>query len=129
VYDFTNPQSPRQQTFAKIITEELVRATRALFSELGSNRVSALLALGTMAMTSAESVPGHLLLSMKVMEFGAPVQAGDVLTMTATVPPHDQIRRSQKGKGQPIVPITIVGMNQRSELVLRGEVVKLMEEL
>lgn len=129
VYDFTNPQSPRQQTFAKIITEELVRATRVLFSELDSHQVSALLALGTMAMASAESAPGHLLLSVKVTEFGAPVQAGDVLTMTATVPPHDQIRRSQKGKGQPIVPITVVGMNQRGESVLQGEVVKLMEEL
>ncbi len=56
-----------------------------------------------------------------------PIQVGDVLTMTATVPPHDQIRRSQKGKGQPIVPIEIEAANQRGSLVLRGQVIKLME--
>lgn len=128
VYDFSDPQSPRQQTFTKTVTEELIRATRALFGELGAEQVKALLALGTMAMTSAESAPGHLLLNAKVVEVGAPIQAGDVLTMTATVPPPDQIRRSQKGKGQPIVPVEIGVTNQRGERVLRGQVVKLMEE-
>jgi citrate lyase beta subunit/acyl dehydratase len=128
VYDFTDPQSPRQQTFSKTVSQELVRATCALFGELGSQQLSPLLAIGTMAMTSAESSPGHLLLSAKVVESGAPIRAGDVLTTTATAPPHDQIRRSQKGKGQPIVPIDIAVTNSRGEVVLRGQVVKLMEE-
>jgi acyl dehydratase len=127
IYDFTDPASPRQQTFSKTITEELVRATRALFGGLNSDHVSRLLALGTMAMASAESAPGHLLLSAKLTEIGEPIQGGDVLTMTATAPLHDQIRRSQKGKGQPIVPIEIKARNQSGELVLRGQVVKLME--
>lgn len=128
VYDFSDPESPRQQTFVKVVTEELVRATRALFGELGAEQVNALLALGAMAMTSAESAPGHLLLNAKVIELGSPIQTGDVLTMTATVPPPDRIRRSQKGKGQPIVPIEIRVTNQRRERVLHGQVVKLMEE-
>jgi len=127
VYDFTDPHSPRQQTFSKTITEELARAMRALFGEVDPSHLSSLLALGTMAMTSAESSPGHLLLSAKLTEIGGPIQAGDVLTMTATVPPHDQIRRSQKGKGQPIVPIEIEAANQHGSLVLRGQVIKLME--
>ncbi|MEK6569490.1 MAG: MaoC/PaaZ C-terminal domain-containing protein, partial [candidate division NC10 bacterium] len=127
IYDFTDPASPRQQTFSKTITEELVRATRALFGGLNSDHVSRLLALGTMAMASAESAPGHLLLSAKLTEIGEPIQGGDVLTMTATAPLHDQIRRSQKGKGQPIVPIEIKARNQSGELVLRGQVVKMME--
>jgi hypothetical protein len=80
-----------------------------------------------MAMASAESAPGHLLLSAKLIEIGEPIQGGDVLTLTATAPLHDQIRRSQKGKGQPIVPIEIKARNQSGELVLRGQVVKLME--
>ncbi len=127
VYDFTDPASPRQQTFAKTITEELVRATRALFGGLNSDHVSPLLALGTMAMASAESAPGHLLLNAGLIEIGEPIQGGDVLTMTTTVPAHDQIRRSQKGKGQPIVPVEIKARNQSGELVLRGQVLKLME--
>lgn len=127
VYDFTDPASPRRQTFSKAITEDLVRATRALFGGLDSDQLSSLLALGTMAMTSAESSPGHLLLSAKLTEVGEPIRGGNVLTMTATVPPHDQIRRSQKGKGQPIVPVEIEAANQRGSLVLRGQVVKLME--
>lgn len=127
VCDFTDPASPRQQTFSKAITEELVRATRALFGGLNSDHVSRLLALGAMAMASAESAPGHLLLSVKLTELGEPIQGGDVLTLTATVPPHDQIRRSQKGKGQPIVPVEIKARNQSGELVLHGQVVKLME--
>jgi len=127
VYDFTDPASPRQQMLSKTITEELARATRALFGGLNTAHVSPLLALGTMAMASAESAPGHLLLSARLIEIGEPIQAGDVLTMTATVPPHDQIRRSQKGQGQPIVPVEIKARNQSGELVLRGQVVKLME--
>jgi citrate lyase beta subunit/acyl dehydratase len=127
IHDFTDPRSPRRQTFSKAISEDLVRATRGLFGGVDSDRVSSLLALGTMAMTSAESSPGHLLLSAKLIEIGVPIQSGDVLTMTATVPPHDQIRRSQKGKGQPIVPVEIEVRNQRGTMVLRGQVVKLME--
>ena len=127
VYDFTDPGSPRRQIFSKTITEELIRATRVLFGGPGPDHLDPLLALGTMAMTSAESAPGHLLLSAKLDEIGGPIQRGDVLTMTATVPPHDQIRRSQKGKGQPIVPIAIEAKNRRGALVLRGQVVKLME--
>ncbi len=127
VYDFTDPGSPRRQTFSRTISEELIRATRALFGGPGPDHLVPLLALGTMAMTSAESSPGHLLLSATLHEFAGPIQAGDVLTMTASVPPHDQIRRSQKGKGQPIVPIETEATNQRGTMVLRGQVVKLME--
>lgn len=128
VHDFTDPSSPREQSFSKRVDQELVRATRALFGGLSPHHTSALLAIGAMAMTSAESSPGHLLLNAKVMELGAPIQAGDILTTTATAPPPDQIRRSQKGKGQPIVPIDITVMNSRGEMILRGQVVKLMEE-
>jgi citrate lyase beta subunit/acyl dehydratase len=127
IHDFTDPGSPRRQSFSKTISEDLVRATRALFGGQGSDQMSPILALGTMAMTSAESAPGHLLLSAKIGEIGEPIRGGDVLTMSATVPPHDQIKRSQKGKGQPIVPIAIEARNQRGGLVLRGQVVKLME--
>ncbi len=127
VYDFTDPRSPREQTLSKTVTEDIVRATRAIFGGLGPDHLSPLLALGTMAMASAESVPGHLLLSVKLIEIGEPVRGGDVLTMKATVPPPDQIARSQKGKGQPIVPVAIEVRDRRGELLLRGQVVKLME--
>lgn len=127
-YDFTNPSSPRQQTFAKPVDVELVRATRALFGPLYPHQVSTLLALGSMAMTSAESSPGHLLLTARVSRFGLPIEAGDQLSLSATAPPPDQIRRSQKGKGTPIVPIDIAVNNHRGGDVLKGQVVKLMEE-
>ena len=128
VYDFTNPSSPRQQTFTKAIDVDLVRATRALFSPLYPHQVSTLLALGSMAMTSAESSPGHLLLTARVSHFGLPIEVGDQLNLSATAPPPDQIRRAQKGKGAPIVPIDIAVNNQRGGDVLKGQVVKLMEE-
>jgi hypothetical protein len=128
VYDFTNPSSPRQQSFTKAIDVELVKATRALFGPLHPHQVSTLLALGTMAMTSAESSPGHLLLTVRVSHFGLPIEAGDQLSLSATAPPPDQIRRSQKGKGTPIVPIDIAVNNQRGGDILKGQVVKLMEE-
>jgi len=97
VYDFTNPSSPRQQTFTKAIDVDLVRATRALFSP-------------------------------RVSHFGLPIEVGDQLNLSATAPPPDQIRRAQKGKGVPIVPIDIAVNNQRGGDVLKGQVVKLMEE-
>lgn len=128
VYDFTNPSSPRQQTFTKTINVDLVRATRALFGPLYPHQVSTLLALGSMAMASAESSPGHLLLTARVSHFSLPIEAGDQLSLSATAPPPDQIRRSQKGKGSPIVPIDITINNQRGGDVLKGQVVKLMEE-
>ncbi|MFQ5657318.1 MAG: aldolase/citrate lyase family protein [Candidatus Methylomirabilales bacterium] len=128
VYDFTNPSSPRQQTFAKPISPELVRATRALFGPLYPHQVSTLLAVGTMAMASAESSPGHLLLTAKVAQLGGAIESGDQLSMSATAPAPDQIRRSQKGKGTPIVPLDIAVNNQRGGTVLIGQVVKLMEE-
>lgn len=128
VSDFTDASTPRQQTFAKTVTPELVRATQALFGPLFPHQVSMLLALGAMAMTSAESSPGHLLLTARVSQFGGPIEAGDHLRLSAAAPPPDQIRRSQKGKGTPIVPIDIVVNNQLGTVVLAGQVVKLMEE-
>jgi len=128
IYDFTDPATPRQQTFAKTITIELVRATQALFGPLYPHQVSTLLALGTMAMTSAESSPGHLLLTVRVSELRGPIESREELSLVATAPPTDQIRRSQKGKGTPIVPLDIAVNNQRGVAVLKGQVVKLMEE-
>ncbi|MGH7422593.1 MAG: hypothetical protein ACREJ1_02825, partial [Candidatus Methylomirabilales bacterium] len=61
-------------------------------------------------------------------QFGAPIEPGDQLSMSASAPPPDQIRRSQKGKGPPIVPLDIVLTNQRGATVLTGQVIKLMEE-
>ncbi|MFQ6672529.1 MAG: MaoC/PaaZ C-terminal domain-containing protein, partial [Candidatus Tectimicrobiota bacterium] len=128
VHDFTAPPSPRLQTLTKPVTDEIVRATRALFGALDPHQLGALLALGTMAMASAESAPGHLLLSAEVAAFGAPIAAGDELTMTVTAPEPHAIRRSKKGAGLPIVPLSIEIVNQRGESVLAGQVVKLMEE-
>ena len=91
------------------------------------DHLSPLIALGTMAMASAESAPGHLLLSAKLIEIGEPIRGGDLLTVKATFPPPDQIGRSQKGKGHPIVPVAIEVRDQRGELLTRGRVVKLME--
>jgi hypothetical protein len=48
--------------------------------------------------------------------------------MSVSAPPPDQIRRSQKGKGPPIVPLDIVLTDQRGAAVLSGQVIKLMEE-
>jgi acyl dehydratase len=127
VYDFTDPVAPREQTFAKPITPELVRATRALFGPVYPHQVSPLLAIGTMAMTSAESSPGHLLLTARVSTL-RPIEAREKLSLVATAPPPDQIRRSQKGKGTPIVPFDIGVNNQRGIAVLKGQVIKLMEE-
>ena len=128
IHDFTNPASPRVQSITKPITDEIVRATRALFGELDLHQLSAMLAIGTMAMASAESAPGHLLLSAEVSAFGAPIEAGDDLTTTVTAPEPSDIRRSKKGQGPPIVPLSIEIVNQRGESVLVAQVVKLMEE-
>ena len=128
VYDFTDAASPREQTLTKSITEEVVRATRALFGALDPHQISVLLALGSMAMASAECAPGHLLLSVEASSFGTLIEAGDELTMTVRAPEAKDIRRSKKGKGPPIVPLSIEIVNQRGELVLEGQVVKLMEE-
>ncbi len=128
VYDFTDEASPREQTLTKSITEEAVRATRALFGALDPHQLSVLIALGSMAMASAECAPGHLLLSAEVSAFGTLIEAGDELTMTVRAPEAKDIRRSKKGKGPPIVPLSIEIVNQRGESVLAGQVVKLMEE-
>lgn len=128
IYDFTDPESPRVQTFTKPVSEDLVRATRALFGALDPHQLSALLALGAMAMASAESSPGHLLLSAEVSSFGAPVAQGDELTLTVSAPEPSAIRRSKKGQGPPIVPLSIEVVNQEGREVLAGQVVKLMEE-
>ncbi|MFQ5883272.1 MAG: MaoC family dehydratase [Candidatus Methylomirabilales bacterium] len=128
VYDFTDPAAPRTQTFAKPITPELVRATQALFGPLYPHQLSLLLTLGTMAMASAESAPGHLLLTAQVSQVEGPIEAGDELSLAATAPPPAQIRRSQQGTGTPIVPLDIAVTNQRGAPVLQGQVVKLMEE-
>jgi acyl dehydratase len=77
VYDFTNPSSPREQSFTKPIDGELVKATRSLFGPLYPHQVSTLLALGTMAMTSAESSPGHLLRRRHRTRSGAPKRGKD----------------------------------------------------
>jgi 3-hydroxybutyryl-CoA dehydratase len=127
VHDFTDPRSPREQVFTKPITEDLVKATRVLFGGPGAEQLGLLLGLGAMAMASAESAPGHVLLTARVFEAGRLTPDGGPLTMTATVPPPDQIRRSQKGRGQPIVPIAIEVRSRQGGLVLRGQVVKLME--
>ena len=127
VYDFTDEASPREQTLTKPITEEVVRATRALFGALDPHQLSVLIALGSMAMASAECAPGHLLLSAEASSFGALIEAGDELTMTVRAPEAKDIRRSKKGKGPPIVPLSIEIVNQRGESVLAGQAVKLME--
>jgi 3-hydroxybutyryl-CoA dehydratase len=129
VYDFTDPETPRVQTLTKDVTEEVARATRALFGALDPHQLSALLALGAMAMASAESSPGHLLLSVDVEALSTPTAGGDKLTLTVTAPETKDIRRSKKGKGPPIVPLSIEITNEKGEEVLRGRVVKLMEEL
>jgi citrate lyase beta subunit/acyl dehydratase len=128
VYDFTDPSSPRLQTFTKPVGADVVRATRALFGGPDSQRLSRLIALGAMAQASAEAAPGHLLLSAEVSRFGVPVAEGDLLSLTVRAPEASSIRRSKKGKGPPIVPLAIEVVNQRGETVLEGEVVKLMEE-
>jgi acyl dehydratase len=127
VYDFTDSGAPRQQTLSKTITDDVTRATRALFGGVDADQTGLLLGLGAMAMTSAEAAPGHLLLSVRLDEAGGAIRTGDVLTMTATAPPHDQIKRSQKGKGQPVVPIAIEVRNPQGSVVVKGRVVKLME--
>ncbi|MGH7425110.1 MAG: MaoC/PaaZ C-terminal domain-containing protein, partial [Candidatus Methylomirabilales bacterium] len=126
VYDFTDPATPRYQAFTKTITPELVRATQALFGPLYPHQLSPLLALGTMAMASAESSPGHLLLSARVFTFGGPIEPGDQLSLAATAPPPEEIRRLQEGKGVRIVPIDIAVTNQWGAHLLQGQVIKLM---
>ncbi|HET7853046.1 MAG TPA: MaoC family dehydratase [Candidatus Methylomirabilis sp.] len=127
VPDFTDPATPRHQTFTKTITPELVRATQALFGPLCSHQLSSLLALETMAMASAESSPGHFLLSARIFSFGGPIEPGDQLSLAATAPPPDQIRRSHERKGAPIVPIDIAVTNQCGVRILHGQVVNLMD--
>jgi acyl-CoA thioesterase FadM len=128
VYDFTDPEAPRQQTFAKPVTPELGRATQALFGPLYPHQVSPLLALGTMAMTSTESSPGHLLLTARVLHFRGPIEAGEELSLMVTAPSPDQIRHSQNGKGNSIVPLDITLTNERGALILQGQVVTLRAE-
>jgi acyl dehydratase len=127
VYDFTDPATPRHQTFTKIITPELVRATLALFGPLYTHQLSPLLALGSMAMASAESSPGHILLSARVLAFGGPIEPGDQLSLTTSASPPDEIRRLQEAKGARIVPIDIAVTNKRGGSVLHGQVVNLMD--
>jgi len=127
VYDFTDPATPRHQAFTKIITPELLRATYALFGPLYSHQLSPLLALGTMAMASAESSPGHFLVSIRIFSFGGPIELGDQLSLTATAPPPEEVRRLQQGKGARIVPIDIVVTNQWGGPILYGQVVNLMD--
>ncbi|MCI0371891.1 MAG: hypothetical protein L0214_11050, partial [candidate division NC10 bacterium] len=127
VYDFTDPAIPRHQAFTKTMTAELVRATLALFGPLHPHQVGPLLALGTMAMASAESSPGYLLLSARVFSFGGPIEPGDQLSLAATAPPPEEIRRLQEEKGARIVPIDIAVTNQWGARILQGQVVKLMD--
>src|SRR3989304_2756850 len=56
-------------------------------------------ALETMAMASAESSPGHLLLSARVLAFGGPIEPGDQLSIAAPAPPPEKNRRLKKEKG------------------------------
>lgn len=130
IYDFTDPQSPRVQSVEKEVSGDLIRATQTLFGTTSPELLSQLLAIGTMAMASAESVPGHLLLGGKNLEFGVSIQEGDRLTATATVPAHDdheQIRRSKDN--MPIIPVTLEVKNQRNEIIFKGQVTKMMEPI
>ena len=127
VHDFTDPATPRHQTFTRTITPELVRATLALFGPLYPHQLSPLLALETMAMASAESSPGHLLLSARVLAFGGLIEPGDQLSIAATAPPPEEIRRLQEEKGARIVPIDIAVTNQWGARILHGQVVNLMD--
>lgn len=127
VRDFTDPATPRHQAFTKTITAELVRATLALFGPLYPHQMGPLLALGTLAMASAESSPGYLLLSARVFGFGGPIEPGDQLSLAATAPPPEEIRRLQEEKGTRIVPIDIAVTNQWGAGILQGQVVKLMD--
>jgi hypothetical protein len=127
VYDFADPATPRHQAFTKTITPELVRATQALFGPLYPHQLSPLLALGTMAMASAESSPGHLLVSARISSFGGPIEPGDQLSLAATAPPPEEIRCLQEGKGARIVPIDIAVTNQWGARIFQGQVIKLMD--
>ena len=128
IFDFTDPQSPRTQVAQKEITHDLVRATSILFGKVSPELRSQLLAVGMMAMASAESVPGHLLLGGKNLTFGALIEEGDSLRAEATVPAADKIRRSS-ANNMPIVPVEIVVTNQKGETVFKGQVMKLMEPI
>jgi hypothetical protein len=128
IWDFTDPAIPRQQTFTRTITPAMVRATQALFGPLYPHQLSPLLALGTMAVPAAESSPGHLLLTARVLHFSGPIEAGEELSLMVVAPPPDQIRHSQNGKGTPNVPLGITVTKQWGALVLQGQVVKLRDE-
>jgi acyl dehydratase len=127
VYDFTDPATPRHQAFTQMITPELVRAAAALFGPLYPHQLSPLLALNAMAMASAESSPDHLLLSARVSIFGGPIEPGDQLSLAATAPSPEEVRRLQEEKRVRIVPIDITVVNQWGARILQGKVVKVMD--
>lgn len=129
IHHFRNPATPRQQTFTKTISPELVRATQVLFGPLYSHHLTSLLAIGILIMTSAERTSDHSLLAARVLQFHGPVEAGEELSLMVVTPRPDQIRHSQNGKGTPIVPLDIVATNQTEGLVLQGQIVKIKNKL
>ncbi len=128
IFDFTNPQSPREQTFEQKgdITTENLRIVQSLSHVTSPTLLSQLTAIKLMALMSAKAVPGHLLGGANNIQFFAPIKEGDDLTATATVPPADKIRLTKKDK-TPIVDVHIEIKNKDGELVLTADLVKLME--
>ncbi|MBP9853540.1 MAG: zinc-binding dehydrogenase [Candidatus Omnitrophica bacterium] len=125
IYDFTDPQSPREQTFKQEITSSYLENVQGSNLITSRDLLSQLAAFKMMAGTSANAVPGHILLNATNVKFGAEIHLGDVLTAKATVPAADQIKLTKDNL--PKVPVTIEITNQNGEMVLKGQVLKLME--
>jgi acyl dehydratase len=103
-----------------------VRATQVLFGPLYSHHLTSLLAIGIM--TSAESTSDHSLLTVRVLQFHEPIEAGEELSLVATAPRPDQIRHFEEGKETPSVPLEIVATNQTGALVLQGHLTTQRDE-
>lgn len=128
IHHFGNLATPRQHTFTKTISPELVRATQVLFGPLYSHHLTSLLAIGIMMMTSAESTSDRSLLTARVSQFHGPIEVGEELSLVATAPPPDQILHFEKGKGTPSVPLEVVATNQKGALVLQGHLTTQRDE-
>ncbi len=126
VVDFRNPAVPRVQTVTKAVTQENADATVAMFDGISRDLLRQLLVIDAMAKTSFEVAPWHLLLGMRITEAGEPVELGDQLVMTATVPEPKDIKITTAGVPQPIITVEV--RKATGALVVKGEVTKLLDD-
>lgn len=125
VYDFTNSSSPREMTTQVTVTEDFLQGVRVLTNSNDLLLISRLAAIKLLARSSAESVPGHVLLGFTNIQFDGFMEVDSTITLKATIPAADQIQLTRDGFAK--VPVTFELRTQDGRVLATAQAMKLAE--